>query len=186
MLVAYYVPEPLSDIAQERLLAASAVMVSELAQIELFSALALRQRLGHLSLSDAQRVVTLFAGHLAQGLYISLRLSSAVYQQAQMYIRRFDLTLKAPDALHLATAAFAQAPPSYRRSTIGAQCGASRHPLRVALTITLQGLLRMGGQEASLGHQWPHPLSVFFTSWSREGAAHRAAAARRRGVCILG
>lgn len=110
VLVAYYVPEPLSDLAQERLLAASAVMVSELAQIEFFSALALRQRLGHLSLSDAQRVATLFAGHLAQGLYISLHLSSAVYQQAQMYIRRFDLALKAPDALHLATAAFAQAP----------------------------------------------------------------------------
>ncbi len=110
VLVAYYVPEPLSDLVQQRLLAASVVIVSELAQTEFVSALALRRRLGDLSLTAAQQVATLFAGHLAQGLYLSLHLNSVVYQQAQTYIQRFDLALKAPDALHLAAAALAQAP----------------------------------------------------------------------------
>ncbi|GIV75764.1 MAG: hypothetical protein KatS3mg050_0158 [Litorilinea sp.] len=110
VLVAYYVPEPLSDLAQQRLMAASAVIVSELAQIEFVSALALRLRLGDLSWTAAQQVTTLFASHLAQGLYIPLHLHSVVYQEAQTYIRRFDLALKAPDALHLAAAALAQAP----------------------------------------------------------------------------
>jgi hypothetical protein len=36
-------------------------------------------------------------------------LSSVVYRQAQARITRYDLALKAPDALHLAAAVLAQA-----------------------------------------------------------------------------
>lgn len=110
VLVAYYVPEPLSALAQQRLMAASAVIVSELAQTEMVSALSLRLRIGNLSRTAVQQVTTHFASHLTQGLYVPLHLSSAVYRQAQAYITRYDLALKAPDALHLAAAALAQAP----------------------------------------------------------------------------
>ncbi|MFO7632668.1 MAG: type II toxin-antitoxin system VapC family toxin [Caldilinea sp.] len=109
VLVAYYVPEPLSALAQQRLLAASTVFVSELVQTEMVSALSLRLRIGDLSLAAVQQVTTLFASHLAQGLYVPLHLSSAVYRQAQAYITRYDLPLKAPDALHLAAAALERA-----------------------------------------------------------------------------
>ena len=110
VLVAYYVPEPLSTLAQQRLMADPAVLVSELAQTELVSALVLRLRIGSLSLAAVQQVTTLFASHLAQGLYVPLHLSSAVYRQAQVYITRYDLAIKTPDALHLAAAALEQAP----------------------------------------------------------------------------
>lgn len=109
VLVAYYVPEPLSALAQQRLLAASTVFVNELVQTEMVSALSLRLRIGDLSLAAVQQVTTLFASHLAQGLYVPLHLSSAVYRQAQAYITRYDLPLKTPDALHLAAAALEQA-----------------------------------------------------------------------------
>ena len=109
VLVAYYVPEPLSALAQQRLLAASTVFVSELVQTEMVSALSLRLRIGDLSFAAVQQVTTLFASHLAQGLYVPLHLSSAVYRQAHAYITRYDLPLKAPDALHLAAAALERA-----------------------------------------------------------------------------
>ncbi len=110
VLVAYYVPESLSTLAQQRLVAAQGVMVSELTHTEFVSALSLRLRIGDLTHEAVQQVTTLFAGHLAQGLYLPLHLTSAVYRQAQAYITRYDLPLKTPDALHLAAAALEQAP----------------------------------------------------------------------------
>ncbi len=110
VLVAYYLPEPISRQAQAYILSATGVTVSELAQVEFFSALALRQRTGDLSLTDAQRVAALFAGHLNEALYRVLHLKSAVYRLARDYIARFDLPLKAPDALHLAAAVVEQLP----------------------------------------------------------------------------
>ena len=110
VLVAYYVPEVLSEQVQQRLLAASIKTVSELVQTEFVAALALRQRIGDLSLTDVQKVASLFTRHLHNGSYRSLHLNSAVYRQARDYIARFDLPLKAPDALHLAAAALEQLP----------------------------------------------------------------------------
>lgn len=110
ILVAYYVPEALSQRVQQRLSAAALVTVSELAQTEFVAALSLRRRVGDLSLGEVQQVATLFAKHLDDGLYHSLHLRSAVYRQARDYIARFDLPLKAPDALHLAAAALEQLP----------------------------------------------------------------------------
>ncbi|HQY92242.1 MAG: type II toxin-antitoxin system VapC family toxin [Caldilinea sp.] len=109
VLVAYYLPEALSTLAQQRLLTASSVIVSELAQTEFVAALSLRQRIGDLSLVDVMQVTALFTNHLASGLYVPLHLDSAVYRQAHTYIVRYDLPLKAPDALHLAAAALEQA-----------------------------------------------------------------------------
>lgn len=110
VLVAYYVPEALSRQVQDRLRAASTVTVSELAQIEFVAALALRQRIGDLAPAHVQQVTTLFVKHLDQGIYRPLHLNSAVYRTARDYITRFDLPLKAPDALHLAAAALEQLP----------------------------------------------------------------------------
>lgn len=105
VLVAYYVPELLSERAQQRLLAASDAVISELTHIEFVSALALRHRRAELALLDAQQIAALFGRHLAEGLYRSVPLSADVYRTAREYITRFDLPLKAPDALHVATAA---------------------------------------------------------------------------------
>lgn len=104
-LVAYYIPEALSQVIQARLRIATTVIVSEWVQTEFVAALSLRQRIGDLSLADVQQVTTLFVKHLDDNLYDSLHLNSVVYRQARDYITRFDLPLKAPDALHLAAAA---------------------------------------------------------------------------------
>jgi predicted nucleic acid-binding protein len=104
LLVAYYVPEALSALVQRRLLMPVFKTVSELAQTEFVAALALRQRIGDLSLADVQQVATLFARHIHEHRYRSLHLNTAVYQLARDYVARFDLPLKAPDALHLAAA----------------------------------------------------------------------------------
>lgn len=105
VLVAYYIPETLSQVIQERLRTATTVAVSEWAQTEFVAALSLRQRIGDLSLADVKQVTTLFVKHLDDNLYHSLHLNRDVYRQARDYITRFDLPLKAPDALHLAAAA---------------------------------------------------------------------------------
>ena len=110
VLVAYYLPETLSDLVQQRLHQASAVVVSELAQTEFASALALRYRRGDLSLTDAQQVEMLFSSHLSADLYRTLHLNSAVFQQAYAFVSRFDLPIKAPDALHLAAAKLEEVP----------------------------------------------------------------------------
>jgi uncharacterized protein len=110
VLVAYYVPEALSEQVQQRLLSSSIITVSELAQTEFVAALALRQRIDDLSLTDGQQVTTLFKRHLYDGLYRSLHLNNTVYSRAWDYLTRFDLPLKAPDALHLAAAAVEQLP----------------------------------------------------------------------------
>ncbi len=104
VIVAYYVPEKLSTYAQQRLSTAAHAVVSELTQIEFVSALSLRHRIGDLTYAEVQRVSSLFAGHLDTGLYQKLHFDSAVFQTAYSYLSRFDLPLKAPDALHLAAA----------------------------------------------------------------------------------
>lgn len=55
VLVAYYVPEVLSEQVQQRLLAASIKIVSELVQTEFVAALAQRQRIGDLSLMTCKK-----------------------------------------------------------------------------------------------------------------------------------
>lgn len=104
VLVAYYVPETLSRQVQQRLAAVSEVTVSELTQVEFVSALSLRHRIGDLMYDDAKRISNLFSTHLDNGLYRTLHLDTAIYRLAHDYIGRFDLPLKAPDALHLAAA----------------------------------------------------------------------------------
>ena len=108
VLVAYYVPEPLSQQAQQRLLSATTVTISDLVQTEFVAALSLRQRIGDISLADIQQIATLFFKHVDDGLYHSLPLHSSTFRLARDYIARFDLPLKAPDALHLAAASLAQ------------------------------------------------------------------------------
>ena len=48
--------------------------------------------------------------HLEQNFYRRLELKNHHYRQAYTYLARFDLPLKAPDALHLATASLERLP----------------------------------------------------------------------------
>lgn len=105
VVVAYYVPEPLSGLAQQMYETEAVLALSKLVELEVFAALSLRLRIGDLELEDVERVANLFVSHLEGDYYNQLELQPEHYRLARSYIARFDLPLKAPDALHLAVCA---------------------------------------------------------------------------------
>lgn len=104
VVVAYYLPEPLSHQVQTILQTQTRSAISELVEVEMFSALSLRVRTGSLSREHALKVSSLFVSHLRGGLYTRLHVRAGHYRRARELIGRFDLPLKAMDALHLAIA----------------------------------------------------------------------------------
>jgi uncharacterized protein len=106
LLAAYYTPEPLSAEAEELLRAFPGPAVSDLTEIELVAALALRVRAAGLASSDAQRVRTLFFSHLEDGFFVRLPLVRSHYHLAREWAARGTLAPTA--ALHLAAAALGE------------------------------------------------------------------------------
>lgn len=105
VVVAYYVPEPLSTPAQAIYNGQTAPAICELVELEFFAALSLRLRLGDLERTQADRVASLFLSHIEGGWYTRIHLHAGHYLAARGFIARFDLPLKSPDALHLAVSA---------------------------------------------------------------------------------
>jgi predicted nucleic acid-binding protein len=104
ILIAYYLPESYSAQAQTLYLNNPDLTVSHLIELEVVSVIARLIRSQSLTLSAAKQTVSLFTTHLEHGFYSRLPLQTRHYRQAHAWITRFDLSLKAPDALHLAVA----------------------------------------------------------------------------------
>jgi predicted nucleic acid-binding protein len=104
VVVAYYLPEPISERVQALYGTCSSPVISDLVELEVIAALSLRHRIGDLTHVEAGRVMSLFNEHLEAGLYAQRRLLRDHYRWARDAISRFDLPLKSPDALHLAAA----------------------------------------------------------------------------------
>ena len=102
VVVAYYLPAPLSTRAQAIYTAQTAPAISELVELEFFAALSLRLRVRNLDRAHGERVASLFLSHVAGGWYTRIHLHAGHYLAARNFIARFDLPLKSPDALHLA------------------------------------------------------------------------------------
>ena len=102
ILLGYYLTEVHSEQAQEIYAARSDLWISELVELEMLSSLSRLSRVGSIALDDANNVSTLFDAHLSDGLYGKRRLGPGHYRVARDFIARFDLPLKALDALHLA------------------------------------------------------------------------------------
>jgi uncharacterized protein len=100
VLVAYYVPEALSLKVQTFLQKQPQPFISELTQLELYSALAIRVRTKTLSLDDAKRVISLFEQHLTDGYYLKVTVETPSFNKAREFITGFAVPIKAPDALH--------------------------------------------------------------------------------------
>ncbi len=100
-LVPYYLPEPLSDRVQA-LLRESEPAISWLVELEFFSMLSRRVRTGELDRRHAERVKSLFLSHVEDGLYLLLPLKATHFRMARDWNGQFDLSLRAPDALHIA------------------------------------------------------------------------------------
>jgi predicted nucleic acid-binding protein len=80
-------------------------VVSDLVEVEFFSALARRVRMGDLQRRDAQRISALFISHLEDQVYARLSMERDVYLTARALLGTFELPLRTLDALHLAAAA---------------------------------------------------------------------------------
>jgi predicted nucleic acid-binding protein len=104
VIVAYYLDETYSRQAQELYRRNAGLVLGELAEVEVFSVLARLVRVGSLGIDAAGLAGATFDEHVDAGLYARLSLRAEHYRWAKDAIARFDLTLKAPDALHLAAA----------------------------------------------------------------------------------
>lgn len=104
IVIAYYLEETFSPQAQAVYRGAANLVVSELVEVEVVSVMARLVRVGSLETDAAHLASATFQEHLDVGLYSRVTLRADHYRWAKEVIARFDLPLKAPDALHLAAA----------------------------------------------------------------------------------
>jgi hypothetical protein len=104
LLAAYYCPEPLSEAAQRVVMETPEPTVSRLVEVELYSAVAMKVRMGGLDTRSAGRITSLFQAHLAGGSYHVVPLDAREFAVARDWLGRFDTPLRTLDALHLAAA----------------------------------------------------------------------------------
>ncbi len=78
--------------------------VSDLVEVEFFSALARKVRAREMSVADGTRAGAQFLNHLHMGLYTRIAVQRRHYETARGWLVRFTLPLRALDALHLALA----------------------------------------------------------------------------------
>lgn len=90
VVVAYYIPEPLSVRVQEVYNTDTERAISELVELEFFYTLSSRLRIGDLERRQVERVADLFSTHVQGGLYTLLHLNAGHYQLARALIARFD------------------------------------------------------------------------------------------------
>ncbi len=104
ILVALMTSEPLSERADEFLRNnPQALIVSDFAAAEFASAIARRVRTQETTVEDAQKDLTEFDVWVARSTE-RIDLNTRDIATATVYLRRLDLTLVTPDALHIAIA----------------------------------------------------------------------------------
>ncbi len=105
MLGPVYWPEPLSEVAQAFVRRHTDLAVSDLVEVELFSALGRRVRGGDLSEESAKRITALFVTHLEDQRFGRLPVERAAYLTARAWLSSLQIVARTLDALHLAVAA---------------------------------------------------------------------------------
>lgn len=80
------------------------LIISELSEVELLSALSRRVRMQEIDRADAIAIVDRFQEHLNVAFYTRLTVTAKHYQIAKHWMQQFDTPLRTLDALHLAIA----------------------------------------------------------------------------------
>jgi len=108
-LVPIYVPEPLTERALRRVTDNPDIMVSRLTEVEFYSALARKLRMGDMQRHHTLQVARTFARHLASGIYTILQITNEMFTIARDFLQRLSTALRTLDALHLSCCASLQA-----------------------------------------------------------------------------
>ena len=104
LLVAYYCPEPLSDLAQRTIGRVNSPTISALVEVELCSAVAVKVRTGEMDKAAGTQIISLFEQHVSDAFYRVAPIAAAEYVLARKWLAQFAPPLRALDALHLAAA----------------------------------------------------------------------------------
>jgi uncharacterized protein len=104
VLVAYYCPEPMSDQVQDFLSNQVKPVISLLTEVELFSAIARKVRMGDLRRKDGERIIAKLLSHLDSDLFSIYSVQPHHWRLARGWIGLFKTPLRTLDALHLAIA----------------------------------------------------------------------------------
>ena len=109
------------------------LIISELSEVELMSALSRRVRMKEIEREDAIAIaiVNQFQMHITSGLYGKLPITIQHYQTAKSWIQHFDTPLRTLDALHLAVANEQQVP------LITADVGLARSAVSLNINVQL-------------------------------------------------
>lgn len=110
VLVAYYCPEDMSSQVEDILLNIDKPAISQLTEVELTSALAIKIRERTLTQEDGNEILSQFQTHIGQNSYIHLPIQPRHYSTARDWISQFNTPLRTLDALHLAIAARSNIP----------------------------------------------------------------------------
>jgi predicted nucleic acid-binding protein len=104
VLVAYYCPEAISEQVQDFLSIQVKPAVSFLTEVELFSAIARKVRMGELGRADGNRILSQFISHLDSNLFSITPVETHHWRLARGWLGLFNTPLRTLDALHLAIA----------------------------------------------------------------------------------
>ncbi len=104
ILAPFYWTEALSESVAALFQQNEMLVISELSDVELVSALSRRVRMQEIDRADAVTIVDRFQNHVSIGFYNRLTVTSQHYQIAKSWMQKFDTPLRTLDALHLAIA----------------------------------------------------------------------------------
>lgn len=102
VLAAYYCEEEFSDQAEKIMRTDFQPIISDLTEIELYSAIAKKVRRKEITKRTAQETFQLFLQHIQDGYYRKISLTPKHFVCARSWLAQLDTTLRALDALHLA------------------------------------------------------------------------------------
>lgn len=103
----YYYPEPMSRAVERWVRRLRQPAVSDLAELEVMSAIARKARDRTMSQEDGRNVAAMFLAHLEGGYYTRVPVRREHYRLARDWISRFEIHLSTLDALHLAVSSLA-------------------------------------------------------------------------------
>lgn len=103
-LFAFYILETKSHIAEELIKTAENIFLSPLTDVEFYSALKKRNRIGEISEEDVQETYSLFKSHRNQLLYSYLSIKDEDFRTSEVVLSATSTALRTLDALHLGIA----------------------------------------------------------------------------------